>query len=77
MNCRKAKPPHPTPTPPHLVCPSSLIRSPAQARKSPDVPYNPQGCWDWWGYTGLDYAVKLAPQLMSIRNMIFRIANMK
>jgi hypothetical protein len=26
-------------------------------------PINPQGCWDWWGYNGLDYAVQGAPQI--------------
>eukprot|EP00048_Salpingoeca_helianthica_P021853 m.14784 g.14784 ORF g.14784 m.14784 type:complete len:331 (+) comp6507_c0_seq1:72-1064(+) len=41
-----------------------------QTRKSPDVPYNPQGCWDWWGYTGLDYAVRISPQILTVRNMI-------
>ena len=24
---------------------------------------NPQGCWDWWGYAGLDYLGKDAPQI--------------
>ncbi len=24
---------------------------------------NPEGCWDWWGYTGLDYLGKEAPQI--------------
>lgn len=49
---------------------NSMVILYPQVRKSPDVPYNPQGCWDWWGYTGLDYAVKLAPQLQTVRNMI-------
>lgn len=34
------------------------------------IPYNPQGCWDWWGYTGTNYATKLAPQIITINNMI-------
>jgi hypothetical protein len=42
----------------------------SQTRKSPDVPYNPQGCWDWWGYSGLDYAVRISPQILTVRNMI-------
>eukprot|EP00047_Mylnosiga_fluctuans_P004200 m.233217 g.233217 ORF g.233217 m.233217 type:complete len:330 (+) comp12479_c0_seq1:109-1098(+) len=45
-----------------------------QARKSPDVPYNPQGCWDWWGYTGLDYAVRAGSQMKTVHNMIAQIA---
>jgi poly(3-hydroxybutyrate) depolymerase len=27
---------------------------------------NPHGCWDWWGYTGLDYLGKDAPQIRAI-----------
>jgi poly(3-hydroxybutyrate) depolymerase len=33
-------------------------------------PYNPQGCWDWWGYDGPDFAVKKAPQMVTIMNMV-------
>ncbi|MGW7382827.1 hypothetical protein [Streptomyces sp. NPDC054794] len=32
------------------------------------VRLNPQGCWDWWGYTGSDYAQKSAPQIRTIMN---------
>lgn len=31
---------------------------------------NPNGCFDWWGYSGSDYATKLGKQLQTIRNMI-------
>lgn len=31
---------------------------------------NPQGCWDWWGYTGSDYARKSAPQMRTILNEV-------
>ncbi|MBT8108994.1 MAG: hypothetical protein KJP17_12200 [Gammaproteobacteria bacterium] len=27
-----------------------------QVAKSMALPMNPHGCWDWWGYTGDDYA---------------------
>eukprot|EP01121_Diplochlamys_sp_Union-15-3_P018176 TRINITY_DN6572_c0_g1_i2.p1 TRINITY_DN6572_c0_g1~~TRINITY_DN6572_c0_g1_i2.p1 ORF type:complete len:329 (-),score=49.08 TRINITY_DN6572_c0_g1_i2:23-1009(-) len=33
------------------------------------VPLNPEGCWDWWGCTGLDYATKLAGQIITVKNM--------
>jgi poly(3-hydroxybutyrate) depolymerase len=33
-------------------------------------PYNPQGCWDWWGYDGADFAVKSAPQMTAITAMV-------
>jgi poly(3-hydroxybutyrate) depolymerase len=34
------------------------------------LPYNPEGCWDWWGYDGPDFAVKSAPQMVTIMNMV-------
>ncbi|MEU8620449.1 PHB depolymerase family esterase [Streptomyces sp. NPDC048623] len=34
------------------------------------VPYNPQGCWDWFGYNGPDFAVKSAPQMRAITTMV-------
>lgn len=34
------------------------------------VPFNPQGCWDWFGYTGGNYATKSGPQMKAIRSMI-------
>jgi poly(3-hydroxybutyrate) depolymerase len=38
------------------------------------MPLNPQGCWDWWGYTGADYAQKSGPQIHTIRAMLDRLA---
>jgi poly(3-hydroxybutyrate) depolymerase len=37
------------------------------------APSNPQGCWDWWGYTGGDYAKKAAPQMKAIMAMVDRL----
>jgi poly(3-hydroxybutyrate) depolymerase len=37
------------------------------------LPTNPEGCWDWWGYTGLDFQVQSGPQLSAIRAMVKRI----
>lgn len=34
---------------------------------------NPKGCWDFWGYTGVDYASSLAVQTSTIKNMVERI----
>jgi poly(3-hydroxybutyrate) depolymerase len=31
---------------------------------------NPQGCWDWWGYTGHDYLTRSAPQIVAIHKML-------
>ena len=41
-----------------------------QAIKSDISPYNPNGCFDWWGYTGSNYALKSAPQMETFRNML-------
>ncbi|MBN3817870.1 depolymerase [Paraburkholderia sp. Se-20369] len=40
-----------------------------------DVPYNPQGCWDWWGYTGQDYALKSGAQMVAVNAMIRRLTS--
>jgi hypothetical protein len=34
------------------------------------TPLNPYGCWDWWGYTGIQYPTKLSPQM----NLVMGIA---
>ena len=34
---------------------------------------NPKGCWDWWGYTGLDYLGKDAPQIAAIWAMVEKL----
>ncbi len=35
---------------------------------------NPQGCWDWWGYTDLDYLGRDAPQIKAIWSMVEELA---
>ena len=34
---------------------------------------NPNGCWDWWGYTDGHYHTREAPQIKAIRAMIDRL----
>lgn len=41
------------------------------AAKSKD---NPVGCWDWFGYTGADYAERSAPQIRALKSMIDRLS---
>lgn len=31
---------------------------------------NPQGCWDWWGYTGPEYLTRTAPQIDAVNRML-------
>ena len=41
-----------------------------QVAKSWVWPFNPQGCWDWWGYSGPNYATRDGVQLTSIHRML-------
>jgi poly(3-hydroxybutyrate) depolymerase len=36
--------------------------------------YNPRGCWDWWGYTGPDYATKDGAQIRAVKAMLDRLS---
>jgi hypothetical protein len=38
------------------------------------TPFNPQGCWDWWGYTGPEYLTRNAPQIIAVRRMVEHLA---
>lgn len=33
-------------------------------------PLNPNGCWDWWGYEGEEYATKAGRQVRAVQAMI-------
>jgi poly(3-hydroxybutyrate) depolymerase len=39
-----------------------------------DTVANPNGCWDWWGYSGAGYATKSGPQMAAVRAMLDRLA---
>ena len=41
-----------------------------QVNKSLFLPSNPEGCWDWWGYTGSNYANKSGSQMKAIKAMV-------
>ncbi len=36
--------------------------------------FNPNGCWDWWEFTGADYATKNAVQIRTLRALVDRLA---
>ena len=36
---------------------------------------NPNGCWDWWGYTGRHFLEREAPQMMAVRRMLGKLAD--
>jgi hypothetical protein len=39
-----------------------------------DSPGNPNGCWDWWGYTGQQYATKTGVQMAAVHRMLQALA---
>lgn len=47
-----------------------------QVNKS-NTPFNPEGCWDWWGYTGSNYAYKSGSQMKAIKAMLTQLAQRK
>jgi poly(3-hydroxybutyrate) depolymerase len=40
------------------------------AKRSDVAPFNPNGCWDWWGYTNGLYGVKEGLQMRFVRSLI-------
>jgi poly(3-hydroxybutyrate) depolymerase len=45
-----------------------------QVGSSKIAPMNPYGCWDWWGYTGADYATRDGSQVAVIKAMLDTLA---
>jgi poly(3-hydroxybutyrate) depolymerase len=41
-----------------------------QTRASNINPFNPNACWDWWGYTAPDYATRSGAQLSAVQQMV-------
>lgn len=41
-----------------------------QVAKSHFWPVNPRGCWDWWGYSGANYASRDGLQLKAVQRML-------
>ncbi|GAB6023186.1 hypothetical protein CHUAL_008010 [Chamberlinius hualienensis] len=36
------------------------------------IPFNPIGCYDWFGFTGEHYATQFGVQMLTVRNMLSR-----
>lgn len=43
-------------------------------KKSYSLPSNPNGCWDWWGYTDKFYGVQKGVQMQFVRSLIKAVA---
>src|SRR5215831_6058037 len=53
-----------------VLYPQTIVGNPAI---DPFTPLNPFGCWDWWGYTNFNYAVKSGRQITTIKAMLDRL----
>jgi poly(3-hydroxybutyrate) depolymerase len=49
---------------------NNLIVLYPQTKKSAFMPLNPQACWDWWGYTGENYANKDGKQMQAVMALV-------
>jgi hypothetical protein len=45
-----------------------------QVDSSKIAPMNPMGCWDWWGYTGDDYATRAGEQIAVVKATLDALA---
>jgi poly(3-hydroxybutyrate) depolymerase len=45
-----------------------------QAKRSRFLPLNPEGCWDWWGYSDANYASRDGRQVAAVRAMVRALA---
>jgi hypothetical protein len=55
-----------------ILYPQTIIGNPAADF---GTPLNPFGCWDWWGYTDFNYAVKAGRQIATIKAMLDRLTS--
>ncbi|MCW8107939.1 polyhydroxybutyrate depolymerase [Alteromonas ponticola] len=46
-----------------------------QTKKSMFMPLNPQGCWDWWGYTSAEYATAEGQQIKAVMTIVEKLNN--
>jgi poly(3-hydroxybutyrate) depolymerase len=46
-----------------------------QTKNSTFLPLNPQGCWDWWGYTDANYATRDGLQIKAVTQMARNLAH--
>lgn len=50
----------------HWAEANGIVLAFPQVEKSMIAPMNPHGCWDWWGYTGDDYALRSGKQMKTL-----------
>jgi poly(3-hydroxybutyrate) depolymerase len=55
-----------------ILYPQTIVGNPLTDFGTPE---NPIGCWDWWGYTNFNYAVKAGRQVTAIKTMLDRLTS--
>lgn len=50
-----------------------LVLYPYAVEAPGPTPYNPNGCWDWWGYDDANYALKNGTQIGIVYKMVQRV----
>ncbi|BDE07496.1 depolymerase [Vulcanimicrobium alpinum] len=52
---------------------SIVVLYPYAIKSSSPTAYNPQGCWDWWGYDDPNYSLRSGTQMSAVYAMVQRI----
>jgi hypothetical protein len=55
-----------------ILCPQTIVGNPVLDF---GTPHNPFGCWDWWGYTNFNYAVRAGRQISTIKAVLDRLTS--
>lgn len=50
-----------------------IVLYPYAVKAPGPVPYNPNGCWDWWGYDDANYSLKSGTQMSIVYKMVQRV----
>jgi poly(3-hydroxybutyrate) depolymerase len=51
-----------------------VVLYPQVGKSYSPLAFNPYGCWDWWGYTGANYATRDGAQVKAVKAMLERLA---
>ncbi|MBK4735978.1 extracellular catalytic domain type 2 short-chain-length polyhydroxyalkanoate depolymerase [Noviherbaspirillum pedocola] len=52
-----------------------IVIYPQTIASSYSTSYNPNGCWDWWGYTGTNYPIKGGVQPSFIKAIVDKVSS--
>jgi len=51
-----------------------IVLYPQAAASYSPLLFNPRGCWDWWGYSGAEYATREGAQIRAVKAMLDRLS---